>query len=653
MAAQQQALAQAAAANASAAAQDAYEKQQIAALGGNYPVGAVIIDWDLRPPGNQPFLPPAYANVGDTIVFQWQRRPHNVVYNPARSCDLSQAYLLGDRSPVVYTFQESDVGEMIFTCGFRGQCQAGQIMAVLVSQAAPSSQLRPSLQAPPTIPKVPTPRPLPAPTLAGGNAAKGEKDDKGGKEQGAGQQVGAGMKGETELNKNVPGGLWNQQSGPVCSQSCSNEFLSGCISFQCSKGMASGIAWATCRKEILSSEGPLTTLGSCEVGCSDTEEMAISRTCGCRDCSQNDWQQQGNVCSQACSDEFIQGCINYQCNDGTRMTSGLAWATCRREVLAGIGPLTRLGSCTVGCDDTEAMALSRTCGCGECELKGQPPQAGQQSGPGKQQAGEKEGNKTLAAEKGKEGGNDAGGNKDNKDMAGTDAGANAQAAAAAAEQAIQAAQIAQQAAQLAQQAAQQIQASQQGQAGPAPGGGGGGGGGGQVAPPANAGKGEKQNEKGEKQNQNRSVCSQVCSEEFLSGCLAYQCSQGMTSGLAWATCREEIDTGLGPLTTKVGCAIGCTDTAAMASSRTDGCRAAQQGGGSPPSGTNGKEITDEDVQGILGVLGFFMETTNNEKGEKQQVGPGMKGEVATNKNVPGDDQFTQYFLNEEETGASF
>ena len=145
----------------------------------------------------------------------------------------------------------------------------------------------------------------------------------------------------------------------------------------------------------------------------------------------------------------------------------------------------------------------------------------------------------------------------------------------------------------------------------------------------------------------------MCSEEFLSGCLAYQCSQGMTSGLAWATCREEIDTGLGPLTTKVGCAIGCTDTAAMASSRTDGCRAAQQGGGSPPSGTNGKEISDEDVQGILGVLGFFMEKTNNEKGEKQQVGPGMKGEVATNKNVPGDDQFTQYFLNEEETGASF
>ena len=52
------------------------------------------------------------------------------------------------------------------------------------------------------------------------------------------------------------------------------------------------------------------------------------------------------------------------------------------------------------------------------------------------------------------------------------------------------------------------------------------------------------------------------------------------------------------------------------------------------------------------MLGFFMEKTNNEKGEKQQVGPGMKGEVATNKNVPGD-QFTQYFLDEEETGASF
>ena len=67
------------------------------------------------------------------------------------------------------------------------------------------------------------------------------------------------------------------------------------------------------------------------------------------------------------------------------------------------------------------------------------------------------------------------------------------------------------------------------------------------------------------------VCSQACSDEFLSGCMPYVCGQNKTSTDAWATCRQEIDSGVGPLTTKDGCSMGCVDTAAMAVTRNCGC----------------------------------------------------------------------------------
>ena len=71
--------------------------------------------------------------------------------------------------------------------------------------------------------------------------------------------------------------------------------------------------------------------------------------------------------------------------------------------------------------------------------------------------------------------------------------------------------------------------------------------------------------------QGDSVCSEACAEEFLSGCMGYHCSENMTNDEAWTICREEINGGVGPLITQVGCAVGCRDTAEMAIARTCGC----------------------------------------------------------------------------------
>ena len=71
--------------------------------------------------------------------------------------------------------------------------------------------------------------------------------------------------------------------------------------------------------------------------------------------------------------------------------------------------------------------------------------------------------------------------------------------------------------------------------------------------------------------QGDSVCSEACAEEFLSGCMGYHCSEKMTNDEAWTICREEINGGVGPLITQVGCAVGCRDTAEMAIARTCGC----------------------------------------------------------------------------------
>ena len=68
--------------------------------------------------------------------------------------------------------------------------------------------------------------------------------------------------------------------------------------------------------------------------------------------------------------------------------------------------------------------------------------------------------------------------------------------------------------------------------------------------------------------QGDSVCSEACAEEFLSGCMGYHCSEKMTNDEAWTICREEINGGVGPLITQVGCAVGCRDTAEMVIART-------------------------------------------------------------------------------------
>ena len=109
-----------------------------------------------------------------------------------------------------------------------------------------------------------------------------------------------------------------------------------------------------------------------------------------------------------------------------------------------------------------------------------------------------------------------------------------------------------------------------------------------VDPPTVA---KEQGEQGQQQQPAEVTCSGRCSDEFLAGCVAYECAQGSSSYDAWDTCRDEIDTGTGPLVTKVGCAVGCTDTAAMALSKVGACGIGQGGGILRPPPTAGPATT--------------------------------------------------------------
>ena len=116
------------------------------------------------------------------------------------------------------------------------------------------------------------------------------------------------------------------------------------------------------------------------------------------------------------------------------------------------------------------------------------------------------------------------------------------------------------------------------------------------------------------------VCSETCSADFVSGCMPYQCSQSMTSIAAWSTCRLEIDTGVGPLATKAGCALRCADSTAMARARNCGCDAGcqqpgQQGSFAAPKPSG----TAAQVGGGNGK--------NNAKGEKSATQAGGAGQV--------------------------
>ena len=202
-------------------------------------------------------------------------------------------------------------------------------------------------------------------------------------------------------------GQQGQQQQPAevtCSGRCSDEFLAGCVAYECAQGSSSYDAWDACRLEIDVGLGPLATRAGCLPGCADTGAMALARECGCSDCRTVPPPRPVPVpgsgpvvvvttapaptaaapilrpapsCSGRCSDEFLSGCVAYECAQGS--SSYDAWDTCRDEIDTGTGPLVTKVGCAVGCTDTAAMALSKVGACGIGQGGGilrPPPTAG-------------------------------------------------------------------------------------------------------------------------------------------------------------------------------------------------------------------------------------------------------------------------------------
>mmetsp|Transcript_10518 Transcript_10518/g.18558 ORF Transcript_10518/g.18558 Transcript_10518/m.18558 type:complete len:673 (+) Transcript_10518:171-2189(+) len=95
----------------------------------------IINPWQLAPP-NSPY-PDFNATVGDTISFFWsESEEHTVFIYPSRTCDGTDGILIGDTSPVIYTFTEEDSAPggnpILFADGLDQLCVWGMRFFVFV-----------------------------------------------------------------------------------------------------------------------------------------------------------------------------------------------------------------------------------------------------------------------------------------------------------------------------------------------------------------------------------------------------------------------------------------------------------------------------------------------------------------------------------------
>jgi len=83
-----------------------------------------VVDWKIT--GSA--LPDKTVMVGDVVKFEWNGM-HNVAFHPSGTCDITDdTAILGETSPVEYTFTADDVGKKTFACDITGHCPAGQII---------------------------------------------------------------------------------------------------------------------------------------------------------------------------------------------------------------------------------------------------------------------------------------------------------------------------------------------------------------------------------------------------------------------------------------------------------------------------------------------------------------------------------------------
>lgn len=110
-----------------------------------------INPWEL-PSVNAPFQD-ITAAVGDTITFVWEETSnHTVSINPTGSCDATDAVLVGEASPVTYTFTDADVSRspILFADNTNQQCDNGMNFTVTVQSGAPVAPAAPTAAAAPT-----------------------------------------------------------------------------------------------------------------------------------------------------------------------------------------------------------------------------------------------------------------------------------------------------------------------------------------------------------------------------------------------------------------------------------------------------------------------------------------------------------------------
>jgi hypothetical protein len=112
----------------------------------------VINPWEL-PAVNDPYENISAA-IGDTITFVWpETQNHTVSINPSQSCDDTDATLIGDFSPVIYTITDADItrSPLFFADNSDELCENGMLFTVTLADSAPTVATAP-VAAPVTAP---------------------------------------------------------------------------------------------------------------------------------------------------------------------------------------------------------------------------------------------------------------------------------------------------------------------------------------------------------------------------------------------------------------------------------------------------------------------------------------------------------------------
>jgi len=79
------------------------------------------------------------TKVGDTAIFNWDGY-HNVLIHSSGDCSEDGATYVGATSGALYTFEEKDVGEVVFACNMGRHCEFRKIVTFEVEASTDSNK---------------------------------------------------------------------------------------------------------------------------------------------------------------------------------------------------------------------------------------------------------------------------------------------------------------------------------------------------------------------------------------------------------------------------------------------------------------------------------------------------------------------------------